>query len=87
MQMGLAGGIAPQEDGKHWLIVTWQLDTSAQFTFKIPPEAAAQLAEHFPKFIADLIQQAKRADSGIIVGGPDVLDLAKKAFEDRGVGR
>jgi hypothetical protein len=81
MQMGLAGGIAPQADGKHWLIVTWQLEDSAQFTFKIPVDAALQLKDHFPKFIDDLVAQAKRADSGIIVGAPEVLDLAKKQFE------
>jgi len=47
MQMGLAGGIAPQEDGTHWIVVTWQLDQAAQFTFKIPPDAAAALGEAF----------------------------------------
>lgn len=86
MQMGLAGGIAPQEDGKHWIILTWQLDQAAQFTFKIPPESAAALSEAFPKLIADLVKQAKTADSGIIVAGPDangadILAMAQAAFK------
>jgi len=50
MQMGLAGGIAPQEDGTHWIVVTWTR-SGRTVHVQIPRDAAAALGEAFPSLL------------------------------------
>lgn len=68
--------VVQKPDGKHWitLVIATMLN---QYTILLHPSLAQAIVDQLPDTLRQAIDQAKRADTGIVIAAPDALKNGK----------